>query len=421
MLAVDESDKPRHEPIVWNNSERGSEEGEEEGRISGELETARPPERKVVEEGEQEEENSWRNNEEAGKHEDAGMLDNKRNSPGSPRYDGSPRHGYDDSYDRRDTRRPARVGVSDHPVRQPHDRRVNGNTRYFPPRGGFRGGRGNPYYARRFRSRSPMRNRSRSRSPTFRRQFPPSSFPPFSGSRGRSPPPPPPPPPYSRGGFRGRGSMYSRDYMISRRPGDYDRGMPYDRYGPVDPPDRFPRRGYRERGGFSYRGGRDSRYEPYAPDDRHRRPPPDPRGYSPPPREPPPRGRLDEFYEGRRRQAELERQARPSSRQQNELEEQRRIVKRSDDAKEGYADSQDGDSKSENWNFSENSKEWYYMDPQGATQGPCSISQFKQWLEYMKNDGELQTEYEKFKSVTVWKDGLEKRIPLMLLLRNNKP
>eukprot|EP01024_Parvocaulis_polyphysoides_P037063 TRINITY_DN32965_c0_g1_i1.p1 TRINITY_DN32965_c0_g1~~TRINITY_DN32965_c0_g1_i1.p1 ORF type:complete len:265 (-),score=46.77 TRINITY_DN32965_c0_g1_i1:175-969(-) len=261
--------------------------------------------------------------------------------------------------------------------------------------------------------------RSRSRSPGFRRQFPPSSFGPFRGPRARSPPPPPPPPPYARGGYRGRGrSMYSRDYVFSRSRGsEYDRGMPHDRYG-MDPQDRFGSRGYRDRGMEypPYRGGSRG-FDTWNGDDRHRRSVDYQRNYSPP-REFR-RGRLEEFYDGRRRQAELERQSRPSSRPELEPEDAR-DAKKTDNVKEGYADSWGEDNRGESWNYDKFSKEWYYMDPQGSTQGPCSIEQFKQWLENMKKDDKLLSEYEKFKSVTVWKEGLDKRIPLMLLLRNNK-
>ena len=61
-------------------------------------------------------------------------------------------------------------------------------------------------------------------------------------------------------------------------------------------------------------------------------------------------------------------------------------------------------------------KSWFYIDPQGATQGPCSINQFKAWLTSLETDPRFNKEYEQFKSVEVWQTGMPNRIPLMGVL-----
>lgn len=59
---------------------------------------------------------------------------------------------------------------------------------------------------------------------------------------------------------------------------------------------------------------------------------------------------------------------------------------------------------------------WYYIDPQGRTQGPCSLAQFGQWIEHLSRNTDLTVEYEQFKTVSVWKDGASCRVSLMALL-----
>ncbi|KAK9818170.1 hypothetical protein WJX72_008172 [[Myrmecia] bisecta] len=63
---------------------------------------------------------------------------------------------------------------------------------------------------------------------------------------------------------------------------------------------------------------------------------------------------------------------------------------------------------------------WYYIDPQGNTQGACSIVQFHTWIAMMRKDASLKVEYEKFKAVTVWREGMAVRVPLMTLLSSQQ-
>ncbi|KAL0054252.1 hypothetical protein WJX82_006133 [Trebouxia sp. C0006] len=47
-------------------------------------------------------------------------------------------------------------------------------------------------------------------------------------------------------------------------------------------------------------------------------------------------------------------------------------------------------------------KVWYYLDPKGNTQGPCSLEQLIFWLDLLKHEKAYQKEYEDFKEVSVW-------------------
>ena len=40
---------------------------------------------------------------------------------------------------------------------------------------------------------------------------------------------------------------------------------------------------------------------------------------------------------------------------------------------------------------------------QGVTQGPCSILQFNKWLQAMAGKPHLQSEFQQFKDVSVWR------------------
>ena len=40
---------------------------------------------------------------------------------------------------------------------------------------------------------------------------------------------------------------------------------------------------------------------------------------------------------------------------------------------------------------------------QGQTQGPCSIQQFNKWLQAMAGKPHLQSEFQQFKEVWVWR------------------
>lgn len=81
----------------------------------------------------------------------------------------------------------------------------------------------------------------------------------------------------------------------------------------------------------------------------------------------------------------------------------------------GGMDSRGGGGSS---HIDESEKVWYYMDPQGVTQGPCSIQQFKGWLDYLGKAPNYVREYEQFRSVRVWREGMPQapQMPLMQLL-----
>lgn len=59
---------------------------------------------------------------------------------------------------------------------------------------------------------------------------------------------------------------------------------------------------------------------------------------------------------------------------------------------------------------------WFYKDPAGLQQGPCSISQFRTWLSHMSQREDLSAQYEQFKAVDVWTSDNPRRIPLVQLL-----
>ena len=59
---------------------------------------------------------------------------------------------------------------------------------------------------------------------------------------------------------------------------------------------------------------------------------------------------------------------------------------------------------------------WYYLDPQGQTQGPCSIKQFKEWLVSLGSDPRFRAEHEQFRQVEVWQRGMPNRVPLANLV-----
>lgn len=50
------------------------------------------------------------------------------------------------------------------------------------------------------------------------------------------------------------------------------------------------------------------------------------------------------------------------------------------------------------------------------TQGPCSLRQFRGWLDYLSSSSEYKAEFAQFKSVEVWKTGMPTRLPLLTLL-----
>lgn len=48
-------------------------------------------------------------------------------------------------------------------------------------------------------------------------------------------------------------------------------------------------------------------------------------------------------------------------------------------------------------------RQWFYVDPRGETQGPCSIAHFHVWLRRLQGSSSLRSEYEQFRAVTVWR------------------
>ncbi|DBB04614.1 TPA: hypothetical protein ACH3X1_012684 [Trebouxia sp. C0004] len=61
-------------------------------------------------------------------------------------------------------------------------------------------------------------------------------------------------------------------------------------------------------------------------------------------------------------------------------------------------------------------KVWYYLDPKGNAQGPCSLEQLIFWLDRLKHEKDYQKEYKDFKEVSVWIASMAVRIPLTALL-----
>ncbi|KAK9906350.1 hypothetical protein WJX75_000376 [Coccomyxa subellipsoidea] len=59
---------------------------------------------------------------------------------------------------------------------------------------------------------------------------------------------------------------------------------------------------------------------------------------------------------------------------------------------------------------------WYYIDPQGKTQGPCTIRQFREWLRHMRGDRNLHEELKRFSEVSVWRVGMPFRVKLTVLM-----
>jgi hypothetical protein len=48
---------------------------------------------------------------------------------------------------------------------------------------------------------------------------------------------------------------------------------------------------------------------------------------------------------------------------------------------------------------------WYYLDPEGAQQGPCSIKQFKGWVAHMRAQPKLSEQLQQFQLSPVWQAG----------------
>ena len=48
-------------------------------------------------------------------------------------------------------------------------------------------------------------------------------------------------------------------------------------------------------------------------------------------------------------------------------------------------------------------RQWFYLDPCGRTQGPCTIANFHVWLRRLRADAALRTEYHQFLGVAVWR------------------
>lgn len=61
---------------------------------------------------------------------------------------------------------------------------------------------------------------------------------------------------------------------------------------------------------------------------------------------------------------------------------------------------------------------FFYIDPQGDIQGPHSVTQFREWMKFLKNAtaDQHRLAYEQFCSVSVWRQGMHARVPLLDLL-----
>ncbi|KAI7843042.1 hypothetical protein COHA_003216 [Chlorella ohadii] len=56
---------------------------------------------------------------------------------------------------------------------------------------------------------------------------------------------------------------------------------------------------------------------------------------------------------------------------------------------------------------------------QGDVQGPHSVEQFQKWMTFLsssKNNDDHKLAYEQFRDVSVWRRGMDCRVPLTLLL-----
>lgn len=59
---------------------------------------------------------------------------------------------------------------------------------------------------------------------------------------------------------------------------------------------------------------------------------------------------------------------------------------------------------------------WYYVDPQGLTQGPCTLQNFRNWLGTMSASAEHQQQYADFLRARVWKYEMTHTVPLAQLM-----
>lgn len=59
---------------------------------------------------------------------------------------------------------------------------------------------------------------------------------------------------------------------------------------------------------------------------------------------------------------------------------------------------------------------WFYVDPEGQSQGPCSIAHFLEWLRELSRLPALAREYQQFQAVGVWRAGMDLRVPLVAML-----
>lgn len=62
------------------------------------------------------------------------------------------------------------------------------------------------------------------------------------------------------------------------------------------------------------------------------------------------------------------------------------------------------------------SQVWFYTDPKGAQQGPCSVAQFRAWVKTMKSSPGLAQALAQFESAPAWSASDARRRPLRQLL-----
>lgn len=55
---------------------------------------------------------------------------------------------------------------------------------------------------------------------------------------------------------------------------------------------------------------------------------------------------------------------------------------------------------------------WHYVDPDNKQQGPCSLTNFRNWTTTMGKQPHMQAHYLSFLQVGVWKVGWDFRVPL---------
>jgi hypothetical protein len=70
--------------------------------------------------------------------------------------------------------------------------------------------------------------------------------------------------------------------------------------------------------------------------------------------------------------------------------------------------------------YPEDAMEWYYVNPNGAEEGPFTIEMLRQWATALAKREEMQEEYENYMSVRTYKEEMAQKVVLRDLLNNNR-